>query len=176
MDFFDVVNNRRSIRIFKKNQEIPDKILNQIIETAVKAPSAGNLQTWEFIIVNKQQLKDDLAKAAFGQRFIAQAPVVIVVCANKDRSAIRYRRRGSDLFCLQDTAAAIQTMLLTITALGYGACWVGAFREDAVIYILKIPERMGIRPVAIIPLGVPEKIPNPTSRRAVKELIHYNTY
>lgn len=174
MDFFEVVNNRRSIRSFEKEQRIPDATIIQILETAVKAPSAGNRQSWDFIIVTKQEIKSDLAEAALGQNFIAEAPVVVVVCANKERSAAVYRRRGSDLYCIQDTAAAIQTMLLTITALGYGACWVGAFHEDAVKMVLKIPNE--IRPVAILPIGIPAEKPPPTPRIPLKKLIHYETF
>lgn len=174
MEFFDVVKNRCSIRNFQTEKEVPDAILNQILETAIRAPSAGNLQSWDFIIVTKQEIKEELVGAALGQRFIAKAPVVIVVCANQIRSAMGYGRRGSELYCIQDTAAAIQTMLLTITALGYGACWVGAFRESAVAAILKTPKE--VRPIALIPIGVPKRIPHPTPRIPLKKIIHYETF
>ncbi|MFX1296398.1 MAG: nitroreductase family protein [Promethearchaeota archaeon] len=174
MDFFEVVFKRRSIREFHKDQKIPEKDLNKILEMAIKAPSAGNRQSWDFIIVTKQEIKKNLVRAALGQSFIAQAPVVVVVCANQGRSAAVYGRRGRDLYCIQDTAAAIQNMLLTITALGYGACWIGAFNEAAVCSILNIPE--GVRPIAIIPIGVPEIIPNPTPRISIIELYHHETY
>jgi nitroreductase len=176
MDFFEVVKNRHSIRSFERNQEIPEAVLNRILETTIKAPSAGNQQSWEFIIVTKQELKDQLVKAALGQNFIAEAPVVIVVCANQARSAEAYGKRGKELYSFQDTAAAIMTMLFTITALGYGACWVGAFHEESVRVILKIPEEIGIRPVAIIPIGVPKEKLNPTPRIPLKELQHFEIW
>jgi nitroreductase len=170
MDFFEVVEKRHSIRRFDRTKEIPEGDLNKILETAIKAPSAGNRQAWDFIIVKDQEIKKQLVRGAFSQSFIAQAPVVVVVCANKERSAMVYGKRGSELYCLQDTAAAIQTMLLALTALGYGACWVGAFNESAVREVMKIPE--GSRPVAIIPIGVPVKIPPATPRISLGELIH----
>jgi len=170
MDFFEVVAKRHSIRRFDKTQEIPEGDLNQILEMAIKAPSAGNRQSWDFIIVKNQEIKKQLVRAALGQSFIAQAPVVVVVCANQERSAMVYGKRGSELYCIQDTAAAIQIMLLAITALGYGACWVGAFNESAVKEIMKIPD--GSRPIAIIPIGVPVKIPLSTPRISLEELIH----
>lgn len=174
MDFFEVVETRRSIRQFKKGSAIPESDIMKIIETAIKAPSAGNRQAWSFVIITTIDVKRALVVAALGQEFIAEAPYVIVVCANQIRSAEVYRNRGRDLYCLQDTAAAIQTMLLTITALGYGACWVGAFNELQVKEILRIPE--GVRPVAIIPIGVPKRFPNPTPRIALEKLIHRETY
>jgi nitroreductase len=176
MDFFEVVNNRRSVRRFDKEAAIPQDDLNKILETAIKAPSAGNRQSWDFIIVTKQEIKKELVRAALGQTFIARAPVVVVVCANQVRSGGVYGRRGVNLYCIQDSAAAIQTMLLTITALGYSACWVGAFDEVAVSKILKIPEESGVRPISIIPIGVPKRIPNPTPRLSLKELIHRETW
>jgi len=176
MDFLDVVKNRHSIRSFKKDQEIPESILNQILETGIRAPSAGNQQAWDFILITKHEIKKQLVKAALDQDFIAEAPIVIVVCANQMRSAAVYGKRGKELYSIQDTAAAIMTMLLTITALGYGACWVGAFHEDLVRSILKIPEESGIRPVAILPLGIPKEIPRPTPRIPLKELVHHEIW
>ena len=174
MDFFEVISNRRSIRIFEKEQEIPETIVKKILESAILAPSAGNRQSWDFIVVTNSEIKQQLVRAALGQGFIAKASVVIVVCANQNRSAALYGRRGRDLYCIQDTAAATQTMLLTITALGYGAVWVGAFDEEPVREILKIPQ--GVRPMAIIPIGVPKRIPKATPRLPIEELIHHETY
>ncbi len=169
-----MVEARRSIRRFEKDQKIPQSDLDRILETCIKAPSAGNCQSWDFIVVSSEESKKDLARAALSQGFVAQAPIVIVVCANIERSAIVYGSRGRDLYCIQDTAAAIQTMLLTITAMGYAACWVGAFNEKIVSDILKIPRE--IRPVAIIPIGFPKIIPIPTPRIPIQELIHHETW
>ncbi len=174
MDFFEVVKKRRSTRSFKKEEKIPDEVLYQILETAIQAPSAGNRQSWDFVVVKTTEIKKALAKAALGQGFIARASVVVVVCANQGRSAVVYGRRGVDLYSIQDTAAAIQTMLLTITALGYGACWVGAFSESEVRKILKVTD--GVRPVAIIPIGVPKRTPKPTPRIPLEDLIHHESY
>jgi nitroreductase len=76
----------------------------------VRAPSAGNVQPWHFYAVRDAHLRQALAAAAFGQSFVAQAPLVIVVCADADRSATRYGDRGRTLYCFQDTAAAITNM------------------------------------------------------------------
>jgi len=173
MDVVDAIKGRRSIRAFQ-SKEVPQEIVEKLIDMAGWAPSAGNIQPWEFIIVRKSEIKRRLVEAALGQTFIEEAPVVIVVCANQSRSYQGYGVRGETLYCIQDTAAAIQNILLTAYALGLGACWVGAFREEEAREILKIPQ--GIRPVAIIPIGYPAEAPQPPSRRTVNQIVHYETF
>jgi len=99
---------------------------------------------------------------------------VIVVCANQLRSGRGYGARGVHLYCLQDTAAATQNLLLAATALGLATCWVGAFREEEAKKALNLPE--GVRPVAIIPVGRPAEKPRIRPRRPLAEIIHYETY
>jgi nitroreductase len=121
----DEIRDRRSIRAFSK-REISDKEAELLVEAACLAPSAGNLQPWEFIIVRDLMFKGMPVEAAHGQAFIGQAPVVFVVCVVPRRSAWRYGSRGCELYCLQDTAAAVQNLILTAKANGIGSCWVGA--------------------------------------------------
>jgi nitroreductase len=169
MDVFKAIKNRRSIRTFK-DTGIPNKTVDELIEAAQWAPSAGNIQPWEFIIIRKQETKHKLAEAALNQTFIEEAPVVIVACANENRSAQRYGQRGATLYCLQDTAAAIQNINLAAHALRLGTCWIGAFNEDEARQILNIPE--GIRPIAIVPVGVPNESPQPRKKRPTDEIVH----
>jgi nitroreductase len=173
MDVFEAIMGRRSIRAFKA-ADVPPETVEKLIDAGRWAPSAGNIQPWEFIIVRKPEIKRKLAKAALGQSFIEEAPVVIVVCADEERSAHGYGGRGRTLYCIQDTAAAIQNIHLAAYALGLGTCWVGAFREDEAREALKIPE--GIRPVAIIPVGYAAEAPSPRSRRPLKQIIHHETF
>ncbi|MHA1616231.1 MAG: nitroreductase family protein [Candidatus Njordarchaeales archaeon] len=173
MDVFECIKTRRSIRKFLPDP-VKEEDLNKILDAARWAPSAGNLQPWEFIVVRDPERKEAIARAALNQRFIAEAPVVIVVCANIPRTASRYGERGETLYCIQDTAAATQNMLLAAHALGYGTCWVGAFREEEVKRILNIPP--DVRPVAIIPLGKPAEQPPPRGRYPLEEVVHYEEY
>ncbi|MEM2971054.1 MAG: nitroreductase family protein [Candidatus Bathyarchaeia archaeon] len=173
MDVLEAIKGRRSIRAFK-SQDIPEEIVEKLIEAARWAPSAGNIQPWEFVVVRKPEIKKRLAEAALGQTFIEEAPVVIVVCANENRSMHGYGMRGKTLYCIQDTAAATQNILLTAYALGLGACWVGAFREEEAREALKVP--LGIRPVAIIPVGYPDEAPTPRSRKPINQIIHYESF
>ncbi|MEM3622857.1 MAG: nitroreductase family protein [Candidatus Bathyarchaeia archaeon] len=173
MDVLEAIKGRRSIRAFK-SQDVPAEIVEKLIEAAHWAPSAGNIQPWEFIVVRKPEIKRQLAEAALNQTFIEEAPVVIVVCANETRSSQGYGMRGKTLYCLQDTAAAIQNIHLTAYSLGLGTCWVGAFKEEEARRVLKIPQ--GIRPVAIIPVGYPNESPQPRSRRPINQIVHYETW
>jgi len=173
MDIFECIKGRRSIRAFTSDP-VKEEDLKKILEAAIHAPSAGNLQSWEFVIVRDKDRKLQLARAALNQTFIAEAPVVIVVCANLTRSGRIYGERGRTLYCIQDTAAAIQNILLTAYALGYGTCWVGAFREEAASKILKLPP--DVRPVAIIPIGRPAERPAPRPRMPLNKVVHYEVF
>lgn len=173
MDVFEAIKTRRSVRNFT-DQPVSEKEVNKLLDAAVQAPSAGNLQPWEFIVVRKPEVKHGLSQAALDQKFIEQAPVVIVVCADPAKSAPRYGSRGIDLYCLQDTAAAAQNILLAAQALGLGTCWVGAFNEERAREVLKIPKP--VRPVAIIPVGHAVRSPMERPRKALLDVTHHDVY
>jgi len=173
LELFETIERRRSVRTFK-DKPVKKKDLARILNAAILAPSAGNIQPWEFIVTTDAEGRRDLAAAALGQCWMEGAPVIITVCAKEEASALRYGERGSRLYCIQDTAAAVQNILLASTALGYGSCWVGAFDEDEVRRALKIPK--GTRPVAIIPIGVPGEKPEARPRRDLKRVVHSEVY
>lgn len=167
MDFWSVLERRHSMRAFQ-SAPVSDEAVERILDAAIRAPSAGNRQPWHFVIVRNARAKAALEQAAYGQSFVSEAPVVIVVCAEPERSAARYGERGRRLYCLQDTAAAVENILLAATALGLGACWVGAFDEAAAARAVALPEHF--RPVALVPLGVPAESPEATPRRTLDEV------
>jgi len=173
VDVFEAIKTRRSVRAFT-NEPVSDNEVKKLIDAARQAPSAGNIQPWEFIVVRDAEIKRGLSVAALDQTFIEEAPVVIVVCANQMRSSLGYGSRGVNLYCLQDTAAATQNMLLAAQALGLATCWVGAFEEEEARKVLNIPN--GVRPVAIIPVGHPAQKPLARSRRPLSEIVHHETF
>ena len=172
MNVKEAIMHRQSVRSFSE-KTVPEDIIYDIILHAHRAPSAGNLQAREFIIVDDEDIKRKLCKAALDQEFLIEAPVDIVVCANLSRIK-SYGKRGRELYCIQDSAAAVDHMLLLAVEHGLATCWVGAFNEAEVATILNLPHH--IRPVAIIPLGYPQNVPQPTSRIDLKKLIHTNTW
>lgn len=173
LNVFEAIKSRRSVRAFTR-KDVSEKEVERLIEAARWAPSAGNIQPWEFVVVTDAEIKRRLSIAASGQTFIKEAPIVIVVCADEARSAWGYGSRGANLYCLQDTAAATQNILLAAHALGLGACWIGAFREDEVKRVLKVPRNL--RPVAIVPVGHPAERPVAPPKRSISEFIHYETF
>jgi len=173
MDVFEAIKGRRSIRKFD-SKEVSDEELRRILDAAIRAPSAGNIQPWSFIVVKNPNKRRDLAGAAYGQIFIAEAPLVIVVCADERASGSGYGSRGRTLYCIQDTAAAIQNILLAAHALGLGSCWVGAFNEDAARKVVKTPPE--VRPIALIPIGHPAEKPYVTGRKTLNSVVHWEKY
>jgi nitroreductase len=173
MEFFEVIKNRRSIRSFKK-QALPQEVINQLIDAARLAPSAGNVQSWAFVLATKPETKQALAVAAFGQKWLGEAAAVFVVCADMKRAEDSYDERGRTLYCIQDTSAAVENILLAATALGLGACWMGAFHEDEIAKVVNAPD--GMRPVALIPVGYPNESPRARSRRPAAEVVHQESF
>ncbi len=173
MELSEAITGRRSIRSFK-SQDVPDEMVEKLIVAASYAPSAGNIQPWMFVIARNLETKKKLARAAFDQAFVEEAPVVIVVCADENRSLMSYGRRGETLYCIQDTAAATQNILLTAYSLGLGTCWVGAFNETEAKKALQAPE--GMRPIAMIPVGYPNKTPSQRSRRPLNQILQLEEF
>ena len=169
MKFSEVISRRFSVRAYQPTP-VEDAAVQAILEAANSAPSSGNLQAYEIIVIRDVERKRQLAKAALEQWFIAEAPVVLVFLANLDRGHARYGQRGADVYCLQDATIACAYSQLAATALGLGACWVGAFDEEAVRDIVGAPEAW--RPVAILPVGVPAEAGGARERRALSDLVH----
>jgi nitroreductase len=169
MDILKAVKERRSIRDFQK-KDIPVDIMNKIIDALIWAPSAGNIQARKYYFVKDITVKRKIAAAALNQNFIAEAPLVIVGCTDS-RISFTYRDRGVFLYAIQDVACSIMGMMLVAHELGLGSTWVGAFYEDQIMKILSMPQNL--RPVAIVPVGYPSKIPKAPPRVSIKEAVEF---
>ena len=170
MNILEIIKTRRSVRDFT-DQKIPERMIYVLGEALRWAPSAGNLQSRKFYFVSNQAIRNDLAQAGLRHdfvSFIARAPLVVVACADHN-SASRYGERGTHLYCIQDTAASVQNLLLAAHDLGLGTCWVGAFHEDKVRKILGLPDNL--RPVVIVPVGYPAHTPIPPERISAEEAV-----
>jgi nitroreductase len=169
MELSDVLNTRRSIRAFT-SQQVEQAKLRQILEAGNSAPSAGNLQAYEVYVVTDPQQRKALARAALDQEFLASAPVVLAFCANPARNMGRYGERGRRLYALQDATIACTYAMLTATDLGLATVWVGAFNDDAVSKVLRLP--VGLLPVAMLPVGYAAEHPAAAPRRPLDDLVH----
>jgi nitroreductase len=172
MDVFEAILSRRSVRKFKPD-DVSYETIMEILEAARWAPSSGNLQNWYFIVVKDPEKKLKLCKAALGQKFVAEAPVLIVVCSDPRKVEYIYGERGRRLYSIQNVAAAIENLLLAATAKGLGTCWVGAFNESEVKSALEIPDYIEVH--AIIALGYPDESPK-SSRRALDEIVFFERW
>ncbi|MEF8793645.1 nitroreductase family protein [Thiohalorhabdus sp.] len=169
-DFFQTVRHRHSVRRYQSDVAIEPEALHGVLEMALAAPSAGDLQAYHLVVVRDDGLRGKLAEAS-EEAFLTEAPVNIVVCADPARSAERFGGRGRDLFALQDATITATYIQLAAVAAELGSAWVGGFPEDRVAGILEIPDHL--RPVAILALGYPAEIPEPTPRRKLKDLVTY---
>jgi nitroreductase len=167
MELFEAIERRRSVRAFRAG-DVPASRLERILEAASRAPSAGDLQAYEVVVVEDPDRKAALARAAHGQDFVAAAPVVLVFCAHPGQSAAKYGRRGGEIYCVQDATIAAAYAQLAAGALGLATVWVGAFDEAAVAEIVG-----GLKPVCVMPLGYAAEKPEPTPRRSLEDLVHH---
>ena len=162
------LSGRTSVRRYQ-DREVAPEILDQVIVTASSAPSAGNVESWDVVIVTDPSLREALADAALHQEHVAQAPVALVVCANYVRSMARYSERGI-LYALEDATIAATYLMLGAQAAGLATCWTGGFDNDQVRDILALPTH--IRPVTILTTGYGAEAAIPPRRRDVNEHVH----
>ena len=165
MDILSAVKKRRSIRDFRK-KKIPDELLDKLAEALIWAPSAGNLQARKFYFVQNEKVRKMIAAAALKQNFIGEAPLLIVGCTDS-RISHKYGERGVYLYSVQDVAASIMCMMLVAHEHGLGSVWVGAFREEGICRVLDLPAYL--RPIAVVPIGYPSRVPAPPPRISKKE-------
>jgi nitroreductase len=165
MDFFETVEKRQSVRAFAA-ASVPEDKLQTILNAVNRAPSAGNYQSYEIYRVDGQDKREALARATYGQDFVAQAPVALVFCANPSRCSYE----PPSLYALEDATIACAFATLAVTAVGLVSVWIGAFKPAAVLEVIGAPK--GLVPVAILPIGYPNEVPERTTRRVLAELVH----
>ena len=167
MEFLEVAAKRRSVRHFNTRLAVTDDDVRALLDAAVTAPSAGNIQPWRFVVLRSEESRARLA-AAMGQKWATAAPVVIVVCVDPRPCSARYGARGEQLYAIQDTSAAVQTILLAAVDRGLASCWIGAFDDDAVREALGVQKP--ITPVAVLPVGYSAEAAAKPSRRPLEEV------
>jgi len=149
MDLYEAIKERRSIRSYK-GEDIPEDVLGRVLDAARCAPSANNIQPWKFIIVKDKDLRGRVAECCWNQRFIAEAPVVIVACGLPTTSKIG----GYQSSVYVDVAIAVDHLTLAARAEGLGTCWIGAFDNAKLKQLLNIPKEVNV--VVVTPLGYPK--------------------
>lgn len=164
MSLLDVVLSRRSVRRYEP-KEIPKDVLDHVLEAGRQAPSAANKQPWHFIVLTDSEIKKELSKGLFN-RFIKDAPVIIVGCAHKDLIAGKWS--------IVSTTIALQNMVVAAWAMGVASCWIGDFNEEKIKRLLSVPENWNI--TALVSFGYPAEKPQPRKKKPVEEIVGYNKF
>jgi len=164
MEFYEVINKRRSIRAYKKDP-VEDSKLSRILNAARLAPTAANRQPFSLIVVKDGETKQKL-KDAYSQEWFFTAPVIVCACALPDNA---WKRNDGKVYVDVDVAIAMDHLILAAFAEGLGTCWIAAFKPEVVREVLNIPENM--EPLILTPLGYPEIIPEPTFRKPLEEMV-----
>lgn len=167
MEFTEVLRARRSVRHLNSRLAVTDEDIHALLQAAVAAPSAGNIQPWRFFVVRSPEARERLA-SSLHQRWAAAAPVVIVVAVDPRPCAARYGDRGEYLYAIQDTAAAVENILLAAVDRGLASCWIGAFDQE------RVAEAVGavapVIPVAVLPIGHSAESGGRPQRRPLDEV------
>lgn len=180
MDFLDIIRDRRSIRKYL-DKEVPQEALEQVLEAVRWAPSGGNIQPWEVIVIldpdTRTRLGETLGKGNPGRKAVVNAPVLLALCG-KVKIPETYRNdvvtKFGDWWFLFHLGSAAQNLCLAAHALGLGTLMVGFFDHDRASEILQVPE--GYEVVVLIPLGYPAKAPSPPARRETSEFLHQEKF
>ncbi len=167
-DFQNFLMSRSSVREFSDREIDPDDLM-YILQCAGTAPSAGNRESWDVVVVSDQGIREDLSDASFGQKHIMDAPVILAISANYVRSMSQYGERGI-MYAIEDATIACTYMMLAAHSLGISSCWTGAFEDEAVSEILSLPPHA--RPVALLAIGYGHLPSCRTGRMPVSEHIH----
>jgi nitroreductase len=158
MDLFQAIAGRRSIRKYRATPVENTKVM-EILRAGMMAPSAGNQQAWQFVVVDKREMLDGIMAVHPYSAMLKQAPMAIVVCGDQNHE----KHKG---YWVQDCSAAVQNMLLAAHALGLGSCWLGLHpREDRVAGVSKLlglPN--GVVPMAAVALGYADETHGPADR------------
>ncbi len=163
MNVMPEILQRRSVRSFT-SQPVEKDQLERILEAGRLAPSAKNRQEWRFVVIQKKEIRQKIMEAAFGQEFVGQAPALIALCTTN----IDYRMPNGQLSYPIDLSIAASFMMLQAIHEGLGTCCVTTFDEKEVSEILTVPFSM--RVVLILLVGQAAEVPEPTSRKGMRQI------
>lgn len=165
----NAILNRKSIRKYK-DMKVSDNIVEDLLRAAMQAPSAGNGQPWEFVVLRDKEVMKKITEIHPYSKMLLNADVAIVVCGDESKEIFKG-------YWVQDCSAATENILLTAEDKGLGAVWLGVYPiEDRVVALqklLNLPE--SVSPLSIIPVGYPGEEKNAVDRFN-KERIHYDRW
>ncbi len=168
MEFELLINKRRSVRSYLDSVPEKEKI-DKVISAALRAPSAGNLQSYKIAIVGDKMLKQQLYSVCHNQRWVLKSQILLVFIADPSHAAQKYGQRGVELYAIQDATIAAAYAQLEAANLGLGSVWVGSFESEKVSGILNLAKDE--IPIAILPIGHAAEEPPLKERRSRADIV-----
>lgn len=169
MEVLKVIKGRRSVRSFRSDP-IPDEHLRTVLEAGIWAPSGGNAQPWEFIVVRDKPTIERIR--LFSPGLFGKPDALVIACVNEER--VKKGGKAEELVAIMDVSMAVQNIMLAAYSLGIGSCPIVSFNKTAVKELLELPTH--VNPVIMVSLGYPDKWPNPPRRRPLEEVVHHERY
>ena len=180
MELEEAIRKRRSIRK-QKTDPIDDESLEKILEAARWAPSWANTQTWRFIVVRDDGIKDKLAGTLRSGNpatdAVRNSPITVVFCAEMNRAGCRDGTPVTDkegYWYMYDSALAMQNLVLAAHSLDIGTVHVGEFDAKEAARIIDVPDSFCV--VSMTPLGYPDEQPDTKPRKELSEIVFYDKY
>lgn len=178
------VKNRRSIRKYK-NQEVNPELLNDLLSTASRVSTIGNMQVYSVVVTRDAEMKEKLAPAHFNQPMVKGAPVVLTFCADFNRFSkwCEYRNAQpgyanfmSFMNAATDALIYTQNFCTLAEEAGLGICYLGTaiYNPQQIIEILQLPKL--VFPITTITLGYPDECPSLVDRLPIEAIVHEESY
>ncbi len=152
MDVISAIASRGTTYKFL-SKDVSEEIVVNLIESAVKAPVAGGIREYEFIIVTDRSKKEELSKISLTPN-IESSPFIVVVICDKSKMDAVFDEEESEIFCVENAALAIENLLLTATSYGLGSAWIATLQQESIKKLLGIPSKYIVR--GVIPIGYAE--------------------
>lgn len=168
MDTVDAIRRRRSVREFT-NEGVDEKLIRQVLEAGMWAPSGLNNQPWRFIVVQEEGARDRLSEYTKYGRIVQDAPVLIAVFLATESMYDRTKD-------VQAVGACIENMLLAVESLGLGAVWLGEIlnKRDEVRKFLGAPPSWEL--MAVVAMGHPKDKERTSTRKGLDEVVWWERY
>jgi len=169
MEFSELIKKRYSVRAYKPDP-VEEEKLQQVLEAVRLAPTAANLQPFQFIVIHTAGREQELRRIYRPDWFV-KAPLILCACA---LPAEGWSRVDGKPYADVDVAIAMDHLILAATELGLGTCWIAAFDPAIAREVLGLPG--GVEPIAFTPLGYPADRPGRKRRKELAELVRYERW
>ena len=178
-NLMNLIKERRSIRNYE-DKDVPEDMMQTILEAVQWAPSWANTQCWEIIVIKDKTVQQKVQEAVPASnpafKSIVKAPVLLALCAKMGTSGY-YKdlvtTKFGDWFMF-DMGIAVENICLVAHDLGLGTLVVGLFEHEKAKAALNVPA--GYELVSLMPLGYPSKVPSPPKRKEISEFMHRDTF